>query len=391
MTEGNPAPPPLDTDPDRPLDWTPDWHRDVTLWPWGAEDPGGYHRAAGIFAQDGRHIADSHCWRYAEAPCTVPPVPDGRAVAERLAGRWLFGGIFYAHFGHFLVETTARLWAVEAAGGAAGGAAGAEGGDLAGIVFYPKQRLVHEFRPLKPLVPFFRKLGLGHLKLRMPQDPVTIEAIALPPPAIGIGAMIAGRPEYRRFMRTRLCDGVAPDGASDIYISRSGLTSRRGRVVLERALEARMAAEGYLIFHPQEHDIAAQVAQYRAARRIVALDGSALHLAAMVAEPQTRVAILNRGPSRNIEDYLLQFRAFAGIEATRIDAVTGFWAPGDSRLVRREVQARLDFRAAGSALAEAGFIRRSSIWSDPPETEIAASLAELSRSYGAALEYRDIA
>lgn len=375
----DPAPPHLDYDPDAALDWTPDWHQNVTSYPWAENEPRGFRRAAGMFDADGHHIEDSHCWRYANEPMTIVPDRDDTGAPHDLVeGRWLFAGMFYAHFGHFLVETTQRLYAL------------AKHGDVDGIFFYPKMRLTHEFKPYRALKPFFAHLGLADVKVRLPQKPVRIEQIAFPPPAFGIGEMSAGRPDYRAFMRDRLTHNTPPDGARDIYITRSGLTSRRGRIVLEEHLEHLMAAEGYHIFHPQGHTLAEQVAQYRAARRIVALDGSALHLTAMVAEPDTKVGIINRGPSANVEDYIRQFRAFANIEPTRIEAIKGCWHPADRRFVKREVQAHLDFPTAAAQLAEAGFIANPGPWSDPPQMDLDTRLAALSASFGAELIYRDL-
>ncbi|ABD56184.1 glycosyltransferase family 61 protein [Jannaschia sp. CCS1] len=373
------APPCLDYDPDAPINWTPTWHRNVTAYPWAQNEPRGYRRAAGMFGADGQHLTDSHCWRYAHEPMTIVPERDDiNAPNDLVEGRWLFAGMFYAHFGHFLVETTQRLYAL------------ADHADVDGIFFYPKPRLTHEFKPYRALKPIFAHLGLADVKVRLPQKPVRIEQIAFPPPAFGIGEMSAGRPEYRAFMRDRLTRDTPPEGARDIYITRSGLTSRRGRIVMEEHMEALMAAEGYRIFHPQGHSLAEQVAQYRAARRIVALDGSALHLTAMVAEPETKIAIINRGPSANVEDYMRQFRSFAGIEPTRIEAIKGCWHPADRRFVKREVQAHLDFPSAAHQLAEAGFVAKPQLWTDPPRADLEARLTALSASFEAELSYRDL-
>ncbi len=232
--------------------------------------------------------------------------------------------MYYAHFGHFLVETTSRLYAL------------AEQSDVDGFFFYPKMQLTHEFKPYRQYAPVFQHLGLGDVKARLPQVPVTIEEIAFPPPAFGIGEMSAGRPEYRAFMRDRLSRDTPADGAEDLYITRSGLNTRRGRIILEEHLEWLLAAEGYRVFHPQEFTFAEQVAQYKAAKRIIALDGSALHLAAMVVSPGTQIGIINRAPSMNIEDYIRQFRSFANIDPVRIDAIKGCWHPANKRFVKRE-------------------------------------------------------
>ncbi len=368
--------PTLAFDPDAPMDWTPHWHSDVSIHPWGSNDPGGYKRSAGMFDADG-HIADSHCWRYHHETATIIPEVDDadRELPHRLTGKWLFGGLFYAHFGHFLVESTSRLWGIE----------GLE--DIEGFVFYPKLPLTHELKPLKPYRPFFEKLGLGRLKIRMPQRPLMVDQIAFPPPGIGIGEMIAGRPEYRRFMRQRLLDGIDDTGGDDIYVSRTALASRRGRIVMERHLEALMKDAGYRVIHPETLDISEQIATYRGARRIVALDGSALHLAAMVASPGCRVAIINRGPSENIEDYILQFKTFSGVAADRIDAIRGCWGPRGRSFKKREAQADMDFAKAGDDLAALGFLDSATAWVDPPAAELEQQLAAVSAVFGAELDY----
>ena len=368
----------LDFDPDRPIDWTPEWERDVTVWPWGGNEPGGFRRAAGVFDAKGNHLPASHCWRYADSPMTVVPDRDDTAPQRHFEGRWLFGGVYYPHFGHFLVETTSRLWALE------------KTGPVAGILFFPKKKLTHEFKLIRDYVPFFAALGLGELTLRAPQVPVTVDALALPEPGFGIGEMIAGRPEYRAFMRDRLSH-IAPEGARDIYVSRTGLASRRGTVVMESRIEDLLSAAGYEIFHPQCHSITEQIARYRAARRIVALDGSGLHLAAMVVEPGTQVAIINRGPSMNINDYVLQFRYFAGIDPVTIEAIKGCWSPEGHRFVRREAKAHMDFPTLGAALSTAGFIPDTKGWVDPPMDQIDARLVQLSDTFKAPMIYRDLA
>jgi hypothetical protein len=364
--------PRLDFDADRPTGWAPAWHADVTLVPWGAEKPRGALRAAGLFDAGGRFLPGGHCHRFAAAPVTVAPDPPQPGLeAEQLPGNWLFGGLFYGHFGHFLCETTSRLWAADLLDG------------LDGIVFYPKKRLTHERRQYRHFLPFFEALGLSHLRIRAPQRPVVVERIALPPPAFGIGDMVEGRPDYRDFVRRRLGAGIAAEGPADLYLSRTRLPAKRGSVLLESRIEARMEAEGYTVFHPQAHDLPTQIARYKAARRIVSLDGSALHLAAMLVAPETRVAILNRGPSQNIEDYLRQFRRFAGIDAVRVEAVSTFYHPAGRRVLKRETHAVLDFPAIGSALAEAGFIRDAAQWTTPAPEDLdraAAATAERLRA-----------
>lgn len=376
-----PTPPDhLDFDPDRPLGWQPVIHRDVVLVPWGENEPGGAKRAAGIFDAESHFLPEGHCWRYPGNPITVPPVPPAETGrVERLTGRWLFGGIFYGHFGHFLVESTARLWAADLVD------------DLTGIVFYPKQQMTHERRLYRSMTPFFDLCGLGHLTIRAPQSPVLIDELLTPPPGFGMNEMMEGSPDYRDWARHSLGRDIAPAGAEDIYVSRARLPSKRGSILLEERLEALMEAAGYTVFHPQEAPLAQQIAQWKAARRIVGLDGSALHLAALVAQPGAQVALINRGPSQNIEDYIRQFRRFAAIDPFKIEALDGYYHPAGRRVVKRETYATLDFPAAGAALTAGGFIPSAKGWTMADPTALAVAINEVEEELGTPLAHYSMA
>lgn len=361
---------PAPFDPDLPMRTALTFHRDVTLVPWGLTEPAGARRAAGLFDADGNPMPEADCLRYWNAPVTVTPDRDPAQPVEDVAGRWLFGGMFYGHFGHLLCETTARLWALDHAG------------PVEGVLFHPKLAFRHENRMIRDHLDLFHALGLGHLKLRAPQSPVRVAEIAIPEQGFGIGDMAAGRPEYRAFMRDRLSRAAPPDGPENLYISRSALPTKRGSVLLETRIEALMEQAGYTIFHPQMHPLTDQLSRYRAARRIVALDGSALHLAAMVLRPDAQVAILNRGPSQNIDDYIRQFRAFAGTDPLRIEAVRHYWFQSGRRVVKRETHALLDFPTVGAALAAAGFLPAGTGWTNPAQADIDTAVATLATRSG---------
>jgi capsular polysaccharide biosynthesis protein len=368
------------TDPELPLgrDLAP--RTDVLLVPWGTNEPKGARRAAGLFGADGAYMPEAACLRYDDDPLTIEPEFDRSAPVETLAGRWLFGGMMYAHFGHFLCESTGRLWALDHAQG-----------PFDGVIWLPKVELGHPARLTRPYEPFFAALGRSDLALMAPQAPVRIEELVIPEQGFGIGLMAAGRPEYRAFMRQNLGRDIAPEGGARLYVSRANLPTKRGSVLLERRIEALMAAEGYEIIAPESLPVEAQIARYKAARQIVGLDGSALHLAAMVADPSAQVAIINRGPSQNIDDYARQFRHFAGIAVQQIEAIRAYWFEAGRRVVKRETHALLDFSAAGLALAAGGFIARPEVWTQPPETDLAAELAQREARAGVRLQRYEMA
>lgn len=355
-------------DPDRPmgLQIVPQ----VTLVPWGLTDPPGARRAAALFDASGVVLPEGDCFRWWGDPITTLPDRDPTVEPEQLPGRWLFGGLFYGHFGHLLCESTARLWALDHAPG------------IRGILFHPKLRFTHENRMIRDHLAFFQAMDLTHLVIRAPQSPVTVDEMVIPEQGFGIGDMAAGRPEYRAFMRDRLSRAAPAEGPEKLYISRARLPAKRGSVLLETRIESLMEKAGYTVFHPQEYPLSVQLARYRAARAIVALDGSALHLAAMVLRPDAQVAILNRGPSQNIDDYIRQFRAFAGIDPTRIDAIRDYWFPAGRRVVKRETHALLDLPAVASILAKAGFLPKTTRWPALTQSQIATAIADLEQRLG---------
>jgi hypothetical protein len=350
-------------DPDLPLGRDLAGRGDVLVVPWGTNEPKGARRAAGLF-EHGGYLREATCFRYFGSPLTVEPEFDAAAKVERLAGRWLYGGMLYGHFGHFLCESTGRLWALDHAGGS-----------FEGVIWLPKLALGRPTKLTRPYLPFLAALGFSDLRLLAPQAPLQVESLVVAEQGFGIGQMAAGRPEYRAFMRDRLGRNVAPTGGAKLYISRANLPTKRGSVLLERKIETLMTGEGYDILHPEAVSLEEQIARYKAARWIVALDGSALHMVAMVVAPETRVAIVNRGPSQNIDDYARQFRHFARIEVTRIDAIRAFWFAEGRRVVKRETHALLDFPATGASLAAGGFIQRPEYWAPPGEIDIAAEIA----------------
>ncbi|MBY4893067.1 glycosyltransferase family 61 protein [Rhodobacteraceae bacterium N5(2021)] len=323
-------------------------------------------------------MPEGHCFRYAAGPITLEPhAPEAVDTAERLEGRWLYGGLLYGHFGHFLCETTSRLWALDHVG------------EVDGIVFLPKNQMTHERRHFRHHLPFFAAMGLteDRFQIRAPQAPVVIEELALAEPGFGIGDMIEGRPDFRAFMQANLGRDVGPDGPENIYISRSQLPSKRGSVLLETLIEKRMEDAGYTVFHPQNHDLAVQIATYKAARRIVSLDASSLHLAAMIISPETRVAILNRGPTNNIDDYIAQFTRWQGRAPTRIEAVKGVWYPEGRRLKKRETHATLDLPLVCKALVAGGFLPKGTTWRAPTDAQLNSAVAAMSDRMGQPLQF----
>jgi hypothetical protein len=166
-----------------------------------------------------------------------------------------------------------------------------------------------------------------------------VDDLILPELGFGWEQRFAGSPAYRRFMMGRLAAAAAPEGGDKLYISRSRLPAARGGVLAESAIEANLARLGYEIFHPERHPIEVQIARYRAARSVIALDGSALHLAAFVLPRDAKVTMILRRSRANATDYIRQYKSFLGITPAVIDVIRHDWIAGDA--------GRADFRSIG--------------------------------------------
>lgn len=322
---------------------------------------------AGVFDAKGDYVHEAVLWR-SRALMVEPSRP---APVEHLAGRWLWGGVLLNHFGHFLVETLGRLWGLDA-------------GPADGVVFLSK-RDAEEEGDLVELSEFHRRffglLGID-LPIRILTRPTEVEVLHVPGQGFGIGAIAAGTPEFRAYIHRHFAMNIAPEGPEDLYISRSGLSAARGGVLQEERIEALLAAQGYAIFHPQRHPIEVQIATYKAARRVVALDGSALHLFAMVARPDQRVAVIKRRDSGASDSILAHLSAFSGRVPEVIDVIKQDWVRSDRKRADRTSVGELDFVALAQALAERGFLDEILRVSNLTERQAQRAITQMERDLG---------
>lgn len=265
--------------------------------------------------------------------------------AAKLAGTWVFGGVYWLHFGHFLFESISRLWAVEGVRG-----------QVEGIVFFRG----HAHRaPPKVTTDILRLLEVD-LPVVFVDGPTEVERLVVPRQGCGMGALSAGTPAFRDFVRQKLGKVVPREGAEKIYLTREGYRLRRGGIFGEHLLRERLEAEGYVPFAPEQASFADQVATYLGARRIVGPDSSALHLVGFVAPP-AEVAIVLRRPGGE-RDMLPQLTGFMGRRPLVVDAI--------ARLVRRDNErnpnwslfAELDMPAVWQGLREGGFVGEGEPW-----------------------------
>ncbi len=312
--------------------------------------------AAGVFDANGTYVPECVLWR-GRPLLVAPPLPE---VLHHLPGRWIWGGVLVGHFGHFLTESAGRLWALNAIRGL-----------VDGIVFIAKRDVgASELTSFHKA--FFELLGL-RVPVRVIAQPTRIDLLEVPGQGFGIGPLAGGTDQFRSFIHSRFGTNVAPSGGERLYISRSELSVQLGGILDEVRLERHLADCGYEIIHPQNHSMREQVARYKAAKHVVSLDGSALHLFAMVAGPDQQVAIVRRRNSNGTDSLVRHLSAFVRRDPLILDVVRQNWVRSDRPRPDNFSFGELDFAALGQELAKAGFIPGDVVWSSlSPEGAAAA-------------------
>jgi capsular polysaccharide biosynthesis protein len=285
--------------------------------------PAAFRGAAGVFDQSG-HFCDAANTLRRSGPQLRPRSLDARPD-KCLPGRHLFAGQLNHHFGHFLCESLARLWALD-------NAAAQAPTPLSSILLLPRRS------QSAPELAFFQKeifnlLQIG-IPIRIVDAPLLVEELLVPEQGFGNARLSAGTEAFRNYMRSHFATGIAPDGPENLYISRESLNLLSGSVLAEETLSKYLSRNGYEVFAPERHDIRTQIARYKAARRVIAVEGSALHLYGFVGHADQQVAILaRRANGRVAEGIANQIRAFCQNGAQVINAVSREWdqRPGPVR------------------------------------------------------------
>lgn len=318
-------------------------------------------QAAGVLDRDGRYCPQGALWRKYRPLTTEPPMP--AEVPDTLPGRWLWGGVLWAHFGHFLVESSARLWALDQIDR-----------PVDGILFIPKRPKVGDM--VRGFQRDFIGLMAPGLPIRVADAPLRVEELVVPGQGFGLGKITAGTRKFRDAIHHRFAKDVKPEGPEKIYISRSELGLGKGGLLGEERLEDLLRAEGYEIFHPQNHDIATQLARYKAAKKVIAADGSALHLFAMVGHADQPVAMILRRQSGANNLLAGNVAHFCGSEPVVIGALRTEWVKAKQKKSNRLSFGEIDHEVLGRVLGEAGFVRPGLRWPRLTEAERQQILTE---------------
>ncbi len=210
----------------------------------------------------------------------------------------IFGGCLKSHFGHALVDGTARLWYLLEK----------ESQDKK-IVFlrYPYVSYA-AFDALK----FVELMGIDMGRVEVITEPTQFREIIIPDEAFY--PMNAYRPEFICIF-DQIRDNIQPKNERKLYLSRTQYAYRTS--LNEEYYENFFARRGYTVIHPETLPIEEQIAYVSGADEIVSTIGSMTHLL-LFAKTDVTATFLNRsGQCLSAQANVDQVR---GIEPYYVDA-----------------------------------------------------------------------
>ena len=323
----------------------------------------------GVLRSNGSFVDISATWRGRRALMIAPQPPEEQP--ELLEGRHLFAGQIWSHFGHFMVESLARFWALDHLKE-----------PPESIIFIPKRP--GRGQDLKVYQRNFIKLLGVDVPVQVLEHPTQVEELIVPGQGFGLGAIATGTPEYRDYFRQNFATDIAPEGPERLYLSRSALGGMEGSALHEAAIETSLGRDGYVTVHPQEMTIADQVAHYRAAKQVIGLDGSAFHLFGFVGQKSQKAGIILRRNSKVFQSIRTQLRAFAGIDPVVFDAIAADWVPEHKNRPGRYSFGEIDFPVLAKMIHDVGLGPKADQWDIPRFRDMKSAMRAFSDDKGIA-------
>ncbi|MDF3605878.1 glycosyltransferase 61 family protein [Paracoccus sp. DMF-8] len=238
----------------------------ATVWPvdeFKIPKPG----IAGISGRDGMPIREAGLERGGGVLLSCPQGADHTSVEFR-DQEVILGGYIAHHYGHFLLESLARLWGYR---------------DSSLPVVWAAGRQFTDWE-----LSLFDLLGVARNRLIALRQPVRFARIHVPTPGFII------RRNFHERQRDALAVTPCAPGKARVYLSRSSFKSRLFTASGESAVEDILAGRGWQIIRPETLPISEQVAILANAAVVAGIEGSAFHTLMLCAKPQARVIVLRR-------------------------------------------------------------------------------------------------
>ena len=224
-----------------------------------------------------RPVRDTGIRRLGRDQVRPPRHDPGEPVAHLDAA--VYGGLLFDHFGHFLLESTARLWPRD---------------------LDPEVPVVWIAGWTDTLAPWMHEvldeMGVGARRLVVDASgPVGVDELLVADAGFEFGRWM--HPWFAAALASR----PAHPGAGDhVWLSRSDRVPHSG-LDEEVELEQRLAAEGWTVVHPERLSVHEQLDVLAGAVHVAGLEGSAFHALCLVRGSTAAVDLFTRHGHENFE------------------------------------------------------------------------------------------
>lgn len=312
------------------------------------------HREFGLYDEMGIPVPEGDI-AGALTHSTPLALSPGHPPETTFEGPILFAGLAPQQFGHTILNSLGRLWALEHLP------------DETALLYLPQIRAIPARYPY--VQPLLEMLGINariilHDRPTRYQTLYTVED--------HFGERHGGKMNMK--MRDWLARKLPPRGAiksgRSVYFTRSRLGSNAGRYCNEDVLEQLLIAAGFDIVAPELLSLSDQVAVMQDAETLVFAEGSALHLYGLVQRENQRACVIQR---RQTLPSLIKTQLLDGPAEMHFAEVISsiHWPPKPQDNISI---AQLDFTKLRDALVAAGCISAKARWRVPNTEEIGASL-----------------
>lgn len=331
----------------------------------------GWRIKASVFDANGNPVPEAICWLTHRQTATIARSHPRKNRIKPLAGTWLFGGRFFPHFGHFLTETLSRLWALDHIDQ-----------PIEGVLFFSTQNDCQE-SAAKMFAQLSEILDIP-IKYKICDEFYRVDQLIIPPQASGLGRLVLSSPDLRDFITTHIKRDLEPTGHDKIYISRSGQFNKIGRSFLgEARLEELLRAEGYTIFHPQDHSWVDQLRHYLSATHILGPDGSPFHMVNFTGRSDVNAGVIQRRPGHDANQMVHQGELYGLKNVYALPHLGRYWGSAGDRRSGLKMVCEVKFADLCKDLKKRGFISNKAKWRNLTDTKIKQALLAQAKSAGA--------
>jgi hypothetical protein len=215
----------------------------------------------GVYA-DGKFLEDSLLERGQPAP-----LPE---IRECLPGSYIFGGCLFSHFGHYIWESLARLYAIRQC-------------DTHPILFLSPNDRIFTMQKM-----FFKTLGIKN-EIHLVKVPTSVKNLIYSLPGSAIDPLFITDEQLNALS----CLNFSKErNGEKIWLSRSRVNS--GKIVNEEYIEAELEKIGYRIIHPETLPLREQVRLLSTSGIVAGFDGSQFFSCLFARKIRGKFFVFNR-------------------------------------------------------------------------------------------------